>query len=63
MSTDQPRLTFSEVDVSFRNLCSAFAQTLNLPSLKGQAGFKGVLDEIVVARPAIDGDHVTGRLF
>ncbi len=63
MGADKPGFTLSQVYISFRNLRPALTHTLYFPTLKGQAGFESVLNEIVMPGLAIAGDDVSGRLF
>lgn len=56
MGALQPGLTVFEVDVGFGNLCAALTQSLDFPTIEHDAGFKPVLDVVVVPGASIDGD-------
>ena len=58
MGADEPGFAFPEIDISLGELGIARTQALHFPTLERQSGLETVFDEVLVARPPIDGDRV-----
>jgi len=61
--SDQVSLAISEMYIAFGKLGATGPQALGFPAFEHQAGFKLVLNEIVVARFAVNGNDIVGRFF
>ena len=63
MGSYQPRFAFFKVYVGFGQLGISGSQAFHLPPFESEARFESVLDEIVMACPPINGDHVARWFF